>query len=366
MTRKKARKMSKILYAAGTYSHIKAFHLDYIEALRALGHEVYVMAKGSDADFDVAFEKKMLSVRNLSCQKKIRAILKAENFDAIILNTTLAAFNIRMALPKKSRPKVINIVHGYMFQKDVSGLKAKIFLFCEKFLKSKTDHVIVMNQDDYELAHKYLFCKGKVLMSLGMGAKVPPALRSAEQVRGDMACSDKYVICFVGEICRAKNQHLLVSLLPRIKEFAGNAVLWLLGDGAAVEEIRALARELGVSDSVHLMGRVSDPCDYVRACDLYVAPSDKEGLPFNVIEALGCEKTIIATDIKGHTDLIEDGTTGFLYQKGNESELYEKIKGVYDGQLSVDKEKLIEKYKTFEKDNVFPKTLGSIIELLNS
>jgi len=129
--------MSKILYAAGTMEHIRSFHLPYIDALRRDGNEVLTMARGKDADFDISFVKKMFSLKNLACQRKIKKILKAEKFDAIILNTTLAAFNIRAALPRRNRPKVINFVHGYMFPAEIKSLKDKIFLFSEKLFISE-------------------------------------------------------------------------------------------------------------------------------------------------------------------------------------------------------------------------------------
>ena len=68
--------MSKILYAAGTMDHIKSFHLPYIDSLCREGHEVFTMAKGKGADFDIGFVKKMLSVKNISCRRRIRKILK--------------------------------------------------------------------------------------------------------------------------------------------------------------------------------------------------------------------------------------------------------------------------------------------------
>ena len=96
--------MSKILYTASTMSHINNFHIDYIEALRKEGHTVLVMARGEGADFDIPFEKKIFSRKNTECRRNIRKILIREKFDAIILNTTLAAFHIRLACPKKNRP----------------------------------------------------------------------------------------------------------------------------------------------------------------------------------------------------------------------------------------------------------------------
>ena len=359
------RKMSKILYAAGTMEHIRSFHLPYIDALRRDGNEVLTMARGKDADFDISFVKKMFSLKNLACQRKIKKILKAEKFDAIILNTTLAAFNIRAALPRRNRPKVINFVHGYMFPAEIKSLKDKIFLFSEKLVRKKTDSIMVMNDDDYNLALKYKLCQGEVKMTLGMGAKVPetPTL-PPELIYKYHESEGKYVLCFVGEIYGSKNQRMLICALPEIKLEIPNAVLWLVGEGADRQSLISLADELNLSSSVYFMGRRKNPCDYMRACDLYVSASKKEGLPFNIMEALGSGKPVIASDIKGHRDIIEDGKSGVLYPEGDINEFIKAVKAVYSGEIKINPEDAIERYKTFSFDNVFEKTYGTMKELL--
>ena len=356
--------MSKILYAAGTYSHIRSFHLEYIEALRACGHEVLVMAKGEEADFNISFVKKMFSFGNLKCQSQIRKILKRERFDAIILNTTLAAFNIRAVLPKKRRPTVINIVHGYMFPFEPKGIKDKIFLFCERLMKNKTDLVAVMNAEDFAITKKYKLCRGSVRMIMGMGAKVYPPVESIESIRQACDSEDKYVIAFVGELYSGKNQEFLIKTLPRVKEFIPNAVLWFIGDGVNREELKSLTETVGVSDSVRFLGGRSNPCDFIRACDLYVSPSKKEGLPFNILEALGCGKTVLATDIKGNRDLLEDGTSGFLFKSNDENGYIEKVKKIYSGELNVDPRDAKNRFEIYSKEQVFEDTLSVMKELL--
>ncbi len=356
--------MAKILYAAGTSAHLRSFHIPYIEALRAEGHEVLTMAHGDGVDFNVAFEKKMLSARNIKCQRDIRRILKEESFDAILLNTTLAAFNIRMVLPKGRRPRVVNLMHGYMFSEEPRGLKEKIFLFAEKFLRRKTDSVIVMNDEDLRSAYRYRLTYGDILKIRGMGATVPEEREPAKAIRTRLASEEKYAICFVGELSGSKNQHMLISALPPLLKSIPDAVLWLVGAGGAEEELKALARELNVSDSVKFVGFVSNPTDYVRASDIYVAPSRKEGLPFNIIEALGTAKPLAASDIKGHCDLIEDGVTGLLFDRDSQDELTDRILSVYEKRVVFDSNRQIETYKQYSFDEVFDETLGVIKKLL--
>ena len=355
--------MSKILYAAGTYEHIRSFHLPYIEALRKDGHTVLTMASGADADFDIKFQKKILSFRNILCIGKIKKILKSEKFDVIILNTTLAAFNVRAALPKKNRPRVINIVHGYMFTKEVKSIHDRIFCLAERVMAKKTDHILIMNGEDKIITDKYKLCMGNVYMTRGMGAFVPEAKVSSDEIRADMNCRDKYVISFVGELYKAKNQRLLICALPEIKLHIPNAVLWLIGTGAAYGELHELAEKLSVSDSVFFTGKRKNPCDFIRASDLYISASYKEGLPFNIIEALGCEKTVIASDVKGNRDIIEDGKSGFLFPISDMDRLISLVSDVHNGTLCLDPENMKNTYLYYSKENVFPETYSIIKEL---
>ena len=358
--------MSKILYAAGSMNHINSFHLPYIEKLRADGHEVFTMASGKGADFDIKFVKKMVSFGNIKCQRKIKKILEEENFDVLILNTTLAAFNIRFCLPKKNRPKVINFVHGYMFPTEIKGLRNKIFFFCEKLLRKKTDHILVMNDDDYKMAVENKLCVGEVVMTRGMGASVPNTTNVPRELIYKLHESeDKYIICFVGELYKSKNQRMLICALPEIQIKIPNAVLWFVGDGIDRQMLVDLAETLNLSNSVYFMGRRKNPFDYIRASDLYVSASEKEGLPFNILEALGCEKTVICSDIKGHRDIIKNGESGYLYENGNMNDLIRLVIEAHDGKIAIEPEKAYAQYEEYSFDKVFSDTYGKMADLIN-
>ncbi|MBR2025469.1 MAG: glycosyl transferase family 1, partial [Clostridia bacterium] len=88
----------KILIAASNMTHINNFHVSYIEKFKQEGHEVYTLAKGEEADFNIPFEKNVLSFGNLFLIPKIKKILKEEKFDVVYTHTTLGAFFVRLAL----------------------------------------------------------------------------------------------------------------------------------------------------------------------------------------------------------------------------------------------------------------------------
>ncbi len=350
----------RVLYCASTMSHINNFHLEYIAALKEAGYIVKVMARGEGADYNIPFKKKYFSADNTACREQIKDILKREKFDIILLNTSLAAFHIRLCLPKKDRPRVINMVHGYLFSRDIGFVKRKILLACEQLLASRTDEIIVMNEWDSIVAKKYKLCRGEVRFCRGMGATVRPQSISPEKLRRETQTTDKFVLCFVGELSDRKNQKFLIHALNEIKEQIPNAMLWLVGDGLGREKLEGIAGRVDLSSSVEFLGRQENACDYMRAADLYVSASTIEGMPFNLIEAMGCGKTVLASRVKGHSDLIEDGKSGFLYELDNISEFVGKVVKIHDGEMALNTEDIISRYNDFAKENVFSETLDVI------
>ena len=364
MKRRESRGKGKILYAASTMSHINNFHTDYIERLRADGYVVKVMAKGAGADYNIPFEKKLLSPINTACRQDIKRILTREKFDAIILNTSLAAFHIRLACPKLQRPRIINIVHGYLFSKTGGKLKNAILLLCEKLLAKRTDSIIVMNDEDRRIVEKHRLCTGEVYTTRGMGAQIRAQKTATESIRDEFRLNGKYVMSFVGELSERKNQEFLINAHRKIKEKIPEAVLMLVGNGALREYYESLIDEYDLADSVILTGQREDACDIMRASDLYVSASSVEGMPFNIIEALGCGKTVVASRIKGHEDLIENCKSGYLFEYGKTDDYIDCVVNVYIGNLRLDKENIEARYRLYDKKNVLPETYGVIKEAI--
>ncbi len=284
----------KILIVASTMVHIKNFHLPYIEEFKKQGHTVSILARGDEADFNIPFKKRALSLKNLTLVPKIKKILKKEGFDAIYLHTTLGAFYVRLALKgMKNRPYVVNTVHGYLFSREDKGLKKRIYLKCEKILKKQTDDIAVMNEEDAKIATEEKLCQGNVYKINGMG--FTPRVTSKEN-----ATCRGISLTFVGEISKRKNQAFLVRALPHLP----NATLTLVGDGDERKSIEALAKGLGVDNRLKITGFTKNVASYLAKTDIYVSASKIEGLPFNIMEAMAQGLPIVASSIKGHVDLL--------------------------------------------------------------
>jgi hypothetical protein len=130
----------KLLYTASTYSHIANFHLPYLRAFREAGWTVHVACGGTamalpeaDRVVDVPFAKRMTAPENLGCARRLGELMKCEAYDLVITHTSLAAFFTRLPLlGRKDRPRVINTVHGYLFDDDTTAPKRQILLAAER------------------------------------------------------------------------------------------------------------------------------------------------------------------------------------------------------------------------------------------
>ncbi len=336
-TRNEGKQLPKILYAASTASHLRRFHMPYIERLRE-SCEVKLMAKGEGVDYSIRFEKSMTSPANFKAIREIRRILKAERFDAVILNTMLAAFLIRMAMRgMKKRPRVLNIVHGYLFELPPKGMKQRLMLQCEKLVKKQTDGIAVMNGADLEILARHRLCVGDTRLIRGMGyrplAELP--VRDAELRQAYAPDRGDILLTFVGELSRRKNQIALIRATDALRREGIPIRLLLVGEGDERKALEAEVADRGLADAVFLIGNREPVLPYLAVTDVYVSASRIEGLPFNLMEAMACGLPIVASDVKGQQDLLADHPAS-LYPLEDETALCAAIRQAIGGRLGME------------------------------
>lgn len=337
--------MKKILFTASTLSHIENFHLPYLEQFKKQGYIVHIMGKPNnkftipyvDKIIPIAFEKNMFSLKNIFISFQIAKIIGTENYDIVNLHTTLAAFFTRLGimLSLKKPTLVINTVHGYLFDNKSSFLKRTIMLSAEKFTKCVTNTIIVMNSEDYEIAKKYKLYKNNLYSIKGMGitlSKFPPvSLKDKISLREKHSFNENdFLLVYVAEFSKRKNQKFLLSSLKElINGGFTNIKLVLLGDGALLDEVKAYAKELNILNNVIFTGYTKDTCTYYQLSDICVSSSRIEGLPFNIMEAMSVGLPVIASKVKGHSDLVIQNENGFLFEYDNINEFCNYVKTLY-------------------------------------
>jgi glycosyltransferase involved in cell wall biosynthesis len=110
----------------------------------------------------------------------------------------------------------------------------------------------------------------------------------------------------------SKGQDLLFQVLALPAWLERNWQLTLYGDGPMREGLQRLTRFLGIADRVVFASHVSDIEKIWDNNHVLIMPSRFEGLPLSIVEAMLCARPVVATNVAGHAEIIEDGITGFL------------------------------------------------------
>ena len=314
----------KVLFTASTDSHIINFHLPYIQAFSQRGWQVDVACSGmrdipgADRVIRVPFEKKMGAPSNLIATAQIRRQILQEGYDLISTHTSLAAFFTRLAvLGLRHRPVVVNTVHGYLFDDQTPGYKRRILLRAEQMTAGCTDLLLAMNHWDYDTAKRcHLGKQVEFIPGIGVNfGRFHDQSEAISALRDQLGFEeDAFLLIYAAEFSKRKNQAELIHALSMVPE----AIKLLLpGEGKLREECIALAGKLGVSHRVVFPGQVRDMAAWYGAADSAVSSSRSEGLPFNLMESMYFGLPVLASEVKGHTDLITNGETGLLYPYGD-------------------------------------------------
>lgn len=95
------------------------------------------------------------------------------------------------------------------------------------------------------------------------------------------------------------------------------AILLLIGDGPERPHIEALARQLGLTDSVHFLGLQRDFLAALQHSDVFLLPSTSEGFGLSALEALSCGVPVVGSRVGGVPEVVREGETGFLCPAGD-------------------------------------------------
>lgn len=331
----------KMLFAASTWSHIQSFHLPYLRRFQSLGWSVHVACGGAPASapcaeqvLEVPFTKSMGSPRNLRAAAFLRELIREERYDLISVHTSLAAFFTRLALlGLERRPLVVNTVHGYLFDGQTPLPKRRLLLAAEQWMAPVTDLVLTMNRWDLQTAQRYRL-GANVVHIPGIGVDFSgfsqAASGSRERLREALGIpQDAFVLLYAAEFSKRKSQEVLIRAMGRLPE---QTVLVLAGDGALREPCRQTARQLGLDCRVLFPGHVRNMPEWCDMADAAVSSSRSEGLPFHIMEAMYAGLPIVASDVKGTSDLLSDHGAGLLYPYGDDAACAAQVQRLLDSE----------------------------------
>ena len=315
--------MKKILIVSTVSRQFYLFEQGNIEVLQSLGYEVHCAANFDDANerlnelniirhhFDI--QRSPFSLRNIRAYRQLIDIMKSENFDAVHCHSPMGGVLARLAAKSVGIKKVIYTAHGFHFYNGAPIQNWLIYYNVEKYLSKFTDILITINNEDYNRAKK-LHAK-KVVRIPGIGIDINKFMcvkKDKQTKRTELGIPDNSVVLLsIGELIKRKNYETALKALAQLKN--KNYVYLICGRGKLESYLKDLAQKLGISHKVRFLGFRNDIAEICSVSDVFIFPSYQEGLPVSVMEAMSAGLPIVASRIRGNTDLIQDGKGGFLH-----------------------------------------------------
>ena len=317
--------MKKVLFTATVDSHILNFHLPFLKYFKERGYEVHVATNGKeeipycDKKHVVSFERSPLKKNNLKAIKELRKILSTYHFDIVHTNTPMGSVVTRLACKKlRRKPKVIYMAHGLHFYKGASWKNWLLFYPVEKYLSKYTDTLILINQEDYILTkNKFKKCKDiQYVPGVGINPQKFVFDVSLEEKRGlrkSLGLSmEDFVLIYPAELNKNKNQIMLIQIMEELVKKYPSIHLLLPGLDSYHGYYQEQVKQKALDSHIHFLGFRKDIPKLLKIADLSVAVSHREGLAVNVMEAMTCGLPVVATNVRGQRELVENGQNGFF------------------------------------------------------
>jgi glycosyltransferase involved in cell wall biosynthesis len=128
---------------------------------------------------------------------------------------------------------------------------------------------------------------------------------------------NEFILGILASFRIEKNHTELVQALSLVHKKGICARILMIGDGKTQTDTRNIAHDLGVLDKIIFVGEQSDVRPYIQACDMGILCSTVETFPLSVIEFIASGIPVIASNVGGLSEIIENGVNGLLYESGN-------------------------------------------------
>ncbi|OHB19917.1 MAG: hypothetical protein A2666_03160 [Parcubacteria group bacterium RIFCSPHIGHO2_01_FULL_47_10b] len=272
---------------------------------------------------------------------ELKKIFKREKPDIIHLNSSKIGFLGSLA-GKPFNLKIIYTAHGWVFNEPLSPVLKKIYYWIEKKSSAWKDVIICVSEADRRLALKNHFQSNIITIHNAVDWEkldfLPP-----EEARGKLLqlltpdlrtnlsspSPSSKLITAIANLYQTKGLNYLIEAAKILTEKNPDLKFVIIGEGPARKSLESQIKKYQLEDKILLTGKVPQAHRYLKAFDLLVLPSVKEGLPYIILKAVAIAVPLVATRVGGLPEVVDHN---FLVEPKNPQALAAKIEEVLNSQ----------------------------------
>jgi glycosyltransferase involved in cell wall biosynthesis len=240
------------------------------------------------------------------------------------------------------------------------GLYIRLVMCIQRFVLRHADKVITPSH----------YLKDVLVKYHQVPASKIEVVYNAVELREIKASGEKCgrpLLLTIGRLVPWKGVDELVELVPSLAKRYPNLKLVVIGDGPEREKLGQLCQKIGAEPHVIFTGRLShqETLAFLKKAEIFILNSRYEGLPHTVIEAMAQRCPVIATDIEGTREVVQDGKTGITVAPGDKEQLKEKIILLLENERTR-KEMVEQAYRNVKNRFTWESTLNELERVLRA
>ncbi len=307
-------------------------------------------------------------INDLLAAWEIRKLIEIIKPDIVHLNSSkagilgsLASFGLSAKGGSASggKTKVIFTAHGFVFLEPMPMWKKNFYLALEKTASSFRDFIITVSEIDKQSALKHKLIVENKIQTVHNGLKQinflekneamdvlktrsgelkniqafsalqikPPLPNPPPQEEGNKLTGTKTIIGCVANFYKTKGLDVLLDAVSLLSENLKNQIqVILIGSGEEEKNLRFKIEDLRLTKIFKFTGNIPNASEYLKAFDIFVLPSRKEGFPYAILEAMQAGLPIVATNVGGIPEAL--GDVGILVKPENPKELSQALENL--------------------------------------
>lgn len=357
-----------------------------LKAFSEAGYEVVGISSGGQfvpqlEAMGVHHHRMVHATRSLSVHEDLRAahelfrILADLNPDIVHTHNPKPGIYGRLVASVRRTPVIVNTVHGLYATPDDRFGRRMIVYQLERLAAHFSDAELVQNPEDL-ITLERIGVPGRKLHLLGNGIDLeqfsPHAVpdRVRHQIRCQLGASpDTVVVTAVGRLVSEKGFPEFFAAARHLRTSRPNALFVAVGpeEPAKTDGLSRSDMDEAIKAGVRILGYRADVVSIYAASDIFVLPSHREGMPRSAIEASAMGLPIVATDIRGCRQVVDDGSNGILVSPRDALALSAAIAHLIDApelRLRFGQAGVLKARAQFDQEAVINKTLTVYRDLL--
>lgn len=235
---------------------------------------------------------------------------------------------------------IIYTVHGWVFNEPLPFWKKKLYYVLEKLTASLKDKIICVSEYDRQIALNKKIAKPSKLITIPNGTDLKPEdfldkhlarqelqkiLNTEFRISNFEFLISNFAIGTIANLYPTKGLSYLIKAASCLIKDNPDLIFIIIGEGDERKKLESLIKQHNLTDNFSLLGNVKAAYKYLKAFDIFVLPSVKEGWPYTILEAQKAGLPIIATKVGGVPEIITDNENGLLVPPADPAGLQKAI-----------------------------------------